>query len=156
MIKLEGAYEIIGSGTFILLNVAIERKGQRLWKWLMVATDWETILTVAMICGNRARKIEGLNCAQTIMSTQLRQMARGILWWVRKLYHGINRILHDLSFWMDIFLSRKRVLLIKHFDFGKARWGSNQSKIKYVTNSFYGKMQMYCRVSTQSFTQRNN
>ena len=28
MIKLEGAYEIIGSGTFILLNVAIERKSK--------------------------------------------------------------------------------------------------------------------------------
>ena len=28
MIKLEGAYEIMGSGTFILLNVAIERKSK--------------------------------------------------------------------------------------------------------------------------------
>ena len=99
----------------------------------MLTTDWETILNVAMICWNRARKIEGLNCAQTIMSTQLRQTSRGILWWVRKLYHGINRILHDLSFWMDIFLSRKQVLLLKHFNIWKSQMGlkSIQNKVSY-------------------------
>ena len=99
----------------------------------MVATDGETILNVAMICWNRARKIEGLNCAQTIMSTQLRPTSRGILWWVRKLYHGINRILHDLSFWMDIFLSRKQVLLLKHFNIWKSQMGlkSIQNKVSY-------------------------
>ena len=31
MIKLEGAYEIIGKGTFISLDVVIELKGKRLW-----------------------------------------------------------------------------------------------------------------------------
>ena len=40
--------------------------------------------------------------------------------------------------------------------FGKARWGLNQCKVKYIMNSFYGIMQIRCRVVMQSLTQQND